>query len=99
MEGLGMLRKPLEASGRLWKVGAELPGARKGEQKLAEPGRSWPGLEGACSDIRRLVGAGQVWQESTGAGKLATAGRGLQGLATAGRGWQSLAGAAGAGRR
>ena len=88
MEGFGMLRKPLEASGRLWKVGAELPGARKDEQKLAEAGRSWPGLEGACSDIRRLVGAGQVWQELTGAGK---ASNGWQGLAGAGNGWQGLA--------
>ena len=88
MEGLGMLRKPLEASGRLWKVGAELPGARKGEQKLAEAGRSCPGVEGACSDIRRLVGAGQVWQELTGVGKASS---GWQGLARAGNGWQGLA--------
>ena len=88
MEGLGMLRKPLEASGRLWKVGAELPGARKGEQKVAEAGRSWPGLEGACGDIRRLVGAGQVWQELTGVGKARS---GWQGLAGAGNGWQGLA--------
>ena len=88
MEGLGMLRKPLGASGRLWKVGAELPGARKGEQKLAEHGRSWPGLEGACSDIRRLVGAGQVWQELTGVAKARS---GWQGLAGAGNGWQGLA--------
>ena len=78
MEGLGMLRKSLEVSGRLWKVIA-----RKGEQKLAEAGRSWPGLEGACNDIRRLVGAGQVWQELTGAGK---ASNGWHGLAGAGNG-------------
>ena len=60
MEGLGMLRKSLEVSGRLWKVIA-----RKGEQKLAKSGMSWLGVAGAGRDwkglaraIRELAGAG-----------------------------------------
>ena len=61
MEGLGMLRKPLEASGRLWKVGAELPGARKGEQKLAEAGMSWPGVAGAGRGWKGLAVISEGW--------------------------------------
>ena len=96
---------PLEASGTLWKVGAELPGVRKGEQKLAELGRScrawqelagvelsegWQGLAGAGNGWQGLAKSRRSWPELVGAR------RGwlrLARLARAGSGWQELAGA------